>query len=81
MIGISTLAIGTSLRDIFVNSVSGISMLMSGHVGLGDIVTIAGVSGKIVRIDLIYTKIDSNGETKLIPNSKMLTEIITVKKS
>lgn len=81
MVGVSTLAIGTSLKDIFVNSVNGISMIIGGHIGIGDTVTICGSTGKITKIDLIYTKIDCNGEIKLIPNSKMLNEIITIKKS
>lgn len=80
-LGIGTIAIGMSLKDVFVNTIQGIMILVNHPFKPGDDITVSTASGKVIRIGLMYTRLDcGNGDFKLVPNNKMFNEIVTIKK-
>lgn len=80
-IGLGAVAIGMSLKDLFVNMIQGIVILTSHPFRLGDEVTVKGQTGTVIKIDLIHTRLDCDGEIKLVPNTVMFSEIIGIKKT
>ena len=80
MLGFSTIALGMSLKDLFIDAVHGAMILISHPIKVGDIITIDGISGSVVRIDLMHTIVDSHTEIRLIPNSLIFTKIVGVRK-
>lgn len=81
MMGLSTIALGMAFKDLFVNTIHGAMILFNHTYIVGDNISVRDVTGKVVKIDLLYTKIVSGEDVKYIPNSTMFTEIVTVKKS
>ena len=80
MFGMSSLAIGMALKDLFTNGIQGFMILIHHPFNIGDEITIGSATGKVIKISLMYTKLDCNGEFKLIPNNKVFSEIIAIKK-
>lgn len=81
MFGISSLAIGMSLKDLFCNTIQGIMILVNRPIKLGDEITVGTATGNVMRIGLMYTRLDCGTDEKLVPNNKIFNEIVTVKKS
>lgn len=80
-IGLGAVAIGMSLKDLFVNMIQGIVILTSHPFKIGDEVTIKEQTGIVQKIDLLHTRLDCDGEIKLVPNTVMFSEIIGIKKT
>jgi small-conductance mechanosensitive channel len=80
MLGLSTIAIGMSFKDVFVNTIQGVMIIINHTFSVGDEITVRDATGIVVKIDLMYTKIDTGTEIKYIPNSAMFSEIVTLKK-
>lgn len=81
MFGISSLAIGMALKDLFVNTIQGLMIVINQPFTAGDEITVNGATGTVMRIGLMYTRLDCGTEEKLVPNNKIFTEIVSVKKS
>jgi small-conductance mechanosensitive channel len=66
------------MKDTISNLLSGVLILLYRPFEIGSRIKIAGYEGVVVTIDLRYTKLDSEGNKILIPNSKLFTNPITV---
>ncbi len=69
-----TLGIGFGLQEIFANFVAGLIILFERPIRLGDIVTIAGVDGKVTQIRIRATTIRQfNSRELIVPNKEFIT--------
>ena len=69
-----TLGIGFGLQEIFANFVAGLIILFERPIRLGDIVTIAGVDGKVTQIQIRATTIRQfNSRELIVPNKEFIT--------
>ncbi len=80
-LGLSGFALGFALRDILSNVMAGFLILFYSPFGNGDIINVLGLEGKVIRIDLRYTSLDSGDKLVLIPNSNLFTNPITVRRN
>ena len=73
-----TLGLSWGLQDIFSNFVSGIILLLERPVRVGDIVTVAGVTGTVSRIQIrATTVINFDRQELIVPNKSFLSEKVT----
>lgn len=79
-LGLTGFALGFALKDTISNLLSGVLILLYRPFMTGDHIKISGYEGTVISIDLRYTKLDSNGDKVLIPNSKLFTDPITILK-
>lgn len=80
-VGLGAVAIGMSLKDIFTNAIQGFMILTNHPFRLGDEITVGEHTGKVIKINLLHTKLEDNfASIVLIPNTKIFSEIVTVKK-
>ena len=77
-LGLTGFALGFALKDTISNLLSGVLILLYRPFGKGNRIRISGYEGVVVSIDLRYTKLDSEGNKVLIPNSKLFTDPVTV---
>ncbi len=70
-----TVGLGFGLQEIFANLVSGLIILIERPVRVGDFVTVNGVDGHILRVQLRATTIkDLDHRELIVPNKKFITE-------
>jgi small conductance mechanosensitive channel len=77
-LGLTGFALGFALKDSISNLVAGVLILAYRPFEEGNRIAIAGFEGKVASIDLRYTELDCQGKRILIPNSRLLTDPITV---
>lgn len=77
-LGLTGFALGFALKDTISNLLSGVLILLYRPFKVGDTVKISGNEGKVISIDLRYTKLEADGANTLIPNSKLFTDPVTV---
>ena len=80
-IGASFVAIGISLKDSISNIVGGIILVTNNPIHVGDYIEFENVSGKVVKIEMLFTTLKSSEENKMviIPNSRLVSNNITRK--
>ncbi|RTK92100.1 MAG: mechanosensitive ion channel [Rickettsiales bacterium] len=79
-LGLTGFAVGFALKDVLANSLAGIMIIFYRPLAINSKVAVMGVEGRVVNIDLRYTTIESDQLKHLIPNSKLLSEKITIMK-
>jgi small-conductance mechanosensitive channel len=79
-LGLTGFALGFALKDSISNLLAGVMILLYRPFEVGDIIGIAGLTGRVTHVDLRYTELDNEKERVLVPNSKMLTDPIRVAK-
>ena len=79
-LGLTGFAVGFALKDVLANSLAGIMIIFYRPLAINSKVAVMGVEGRVINIDLRYTTIESNELKHLIPNSKLLSEKITIMK-
>ncbi len=74
----SLVAIGIALKDNISNLVSGIIIVVSKPIHVGDVIDFEGVKGQVLRIEMLFTtlKSDTDGELIIVPNSKLVSSSI-----
>ena len=79
-LGLMGFAIGFAFKDLISNVISGAMIAIYKPFKVGDIIRIGKEEGRVHHIDLRYTVIKVSEEQWMtyIPNSKILTEVITV---
>ncbi|MBI2133541.1 mechanosensitive ion channel [Candidatus Woesearchaeota archaeon] len=70
-----------SLVDFVRNFFSGIFLHQKGIIQIGDIIRAGGLEGKIIRIDLVDTRLETReGDLIFVPNTLLVKNIVLVKK-
>ncbi len=75
-VGLAALGVGLGfgLQEIVSNFVSGIILLLERPIRVGDIVTVAGMSGKVERINIRATTIiNADNQSLIVPNREFIT--------
>lgn len=77
-LGLTTFALGFALRDILSNALSGVLVLLYKPFHLGDYITVKGLEGQVIEINLRYTVLEQQSKRMLIPSSLLFSEPVTV---
>jgi len=77
-LGLTGFALGFALRDTLSNLVAGALLLVYRPFGVGDRISVAGVEGRVVAIDLRYTTIEGEDKRMLAPNATLFNNTVTV---
>ena len=82
-LGLTGFALGFAFRDVLSNLLAGILLLLFRPFDVGDEISVTGLDGKVIHIDLRYTILRQEGKKVLIPNSSLFTNpiVVTVKKA
>ncbi len=77
-LGVGGLVIGFALKDIIENLLAGALLLIQRPFNLGDTIEVKGILGKVTRIELRSTTVNSvDGMYVIIPNRDVYTSVIT----
>jgi len=68
-----------SIKDFIPNAVAGAYIIYKGRIKVGQTIKVKNVKGKIDKIDLIETKVKTNGHYVLIPNSFFIRNTVEIK--
>ncbi|MEX2137837.1 MAG: mechanosensitive ion channel domain-containing protein [Pirellulales bacterium] len=79
-LGLTGLALGIALKDVVSNSIAGIMILIYKPFQRHDRITITGLEGTVVQIDLRFTTLETPEQRILIPNANLLTNSIVVRR-
>lgn len=77
-LGLTGFALGFALKDVLASCIAGILILFYRPFQLNSKITVMGVEGTVIDIDLRYTTLQNKNEKHLIPNSKLISEKITI---
>src|SRR5690348_8593779 len=77
-LGLTGFALGFAFRDVLSNLLAGILLLLFRPFGIDDQISVSGLEGRVVNIDLRYTVLQQPDKTVLIPNSNLFTNPILV---
>lgn len=80
-LGLTGFALGFALKDVLSNLLSGVLVLIYRPIVRGDWITVSGLEGTVITIDLRYTTLETAENRVLLPNSTLFTNPITVRKS
>lgn len=79
-LGLGGFALGYALKDSVSNLLSGILIIVYKPFNIGDIIDVAKFKGKVIEIDLRYTKLENEEKIFLVPNKKMFSDPISILK-
>ncbi len=78
IVGAAGLAIGLALKDSLSNFASGVMIILFRPFTVGDVVTLAGITGKVFQVDMFSTVIHTaDNQRQIIPNATITTSVIT----
>ena len=78
IVGAAGLAIGLALKDSLSNFSSGVMLILFQPFRVSDFVTAGGVSGKVMRIDLFNTTLNTpDNQRVIVPNANITNGVIT----
>lgn len=77
-LGLTGFALGFAFKDTISNILSGVLILLYRPFNINDKIKVAGHKGKVISVDLRYTKLKSEEGNVLIPNSKCFTDPVVV---
>ncbi|MBA3009258.1 MAG: mechanosensitive ion channel [Desulfobacula sp.] len=78
IVGAAGLAIGLALKDSLSNFSSGVMLILFRPFRVGDYVPAGGVSGKVMRIDLFNTTLNTpDNQRVIVPNANITNGVIT----
>ena len=80
-LGLSGFALGFALRDVLSNVLAGFLILFYRPFSMGDSISVTGLEGRVIAVDLRYTSLDAGENLILIPNSNLFTNPIVVNRS
>lgn len=78
-LGLTGFALGLACKDLLSNIIAGVMILLYSPFRIGDNITFSSSTGTVNSINYRYTELlNDTGQTILIPNSMLLSNIITV---
>jgi len=80
-IGASFIAVGISLKDSLSNFISGIVLVVTKPIHVGDFIEFEGSSGTVIKIEMLFTTLQTQEEdrTVIIPNARLVSNVIVRK--
>jgi small-conductance mechanosensitive channel len=78
-LGLTGFALGYAFKDALSNVLAGIMIILYRPFRIGDLVKVGDFKGIVSEVDLRHTAITDKGKRHLVPNSTILSEIISVK--
>ncbi len=80
-IGASFIAVGISLKDSLSNFISGMVLIVTKPIHVGDFIEFEKYSGTVVKIEMLFTTLQTEEEDKtvIIPNAKLISNSIVRK--
>ncbi len=80
--GASLIAVGISLKESLSNFVSGIVLVITRPIHMGDFIEFENFSGTVIKMEMLFTTLqtEEEGKTVVIPNGKLISNAI-VKRS
>ncbi len=80
-IGASFIAVGISLKDSLSNFISGMVLIVTKPIHVGDFIEFENHSGTVIRIEMLFTTLQTSEEDKtvIIPNAKLISNSIVRK--
>lgn len=77
LLSVGALAVSLAVQGMLSNVAGGMTLLTSRIIGLNDLVEVAGVTGTVTEIGLLYTKLQTaDGQTVMLPNASISGEKI-----
>ncbi len=77
-LGLTGFALGFALKDALSNVLAGAMILFYRPFQRGSRISVSGVEGIVMQIDLRYTRLRGKDQEYLLPNSNLLTNTITI---
>ncbi|MEW6380913.1 MAG: mechanosensitive ion channel domain-containing protein [bacterium] len=77
-LGLTGFALGFAFRDILSNLLAGVLIIIFAPFHQHDHISVAGLEGTVIEIDLRYTTLEAENRKILIPNSTLFTNAIIV---
>ncbi len=78
IIGVAGLAIGLALKDSLSNFAAGVMLVMFRPFTVGDVVSAAGITGKVEKITIFNTLFcTADNQLIIVPNNKIISDVIT----
>ena len=78
LLSVASLAVSLAVQGLLSNVAGGMMLLTSRPISLGDYVEVAGVTGYVDEIGMVYTKLHTDdGQVIMLPNSSISGERIT----
>ena len=77
-LGLTGFALGFALKDVVSNLIAGSIILLHKPFKINDRIIVVGHEGKVIKIDLRYTTIESEDKKILLPNSILFTKEIII---
>jgi small conductance mechanosensitive channel len=78
-LGLSGFALGFALKDALSNFLAGALILVYRPFGTGDHISVSGGQGEVIEVNLRYTVLQDTASKYLVPNSTLLTNLISLK--
>lgn len=77
-LGLTGFALGFALKDIISNLLAGVLVILYHTFGEGDKIKVSGFEGKVVRIDLRYTLLNTGSDVVFLPNQLLFNNPVVV---
>lgn len=78
IVGAAGLAIGLAMKDSLSNFSSGVMLILFRPYRVGDFVTVGGVTGTVVSIDIFNTTLNTpDNQRVIVPNANITSQVIT----
>lgn len=80
-LGLTGFALGFAFKDALSNLLAGALILFYRPFVRGDRILVTGVEGEVIGIDLRYTRLRDENNFFLVPNSNLLSNVITIRRA
>lgn len=77
-LGLTGFALGFALKDSLSNVLAGFIIIFYHPFKIGEDISVSGKEGVVIDMDLRYTTLQGKGQRILVPNSSMLSSIVTI---
>jgi small-conductance mechanosensitive channel len=77
-LGLTGLALGLALKEVVSNAIAGVLILIYKPFKRGDVVAVLAFKGRASEINLRYTTLDTPEGRVFVPNTLLLTNVMTV---